>query len=116
MGTIDGRIHGQDHAKIWIGDRKKNSRIVVQWKPVRKEMKIIKKKVKIGQRVDNEGFYQPIFKEIKKKIETTKFAPDTKQKELFEGLDKNPGNIYNFIVDTKNRELVKKKIEVKKKS
>lgn len=107
VGTIDGRVHGQEHAKMWIGDKKEVDRIVVQWKSVGKKEKIIRKKVEIGQVVDGDGFYKPIFKEVKDKIEITEFAPDTKQKRIFKKLDKNSENIYDFAVNVTTKELIK---------
>jgi len=31
VGTIDGRVHGEDHLRMWVGDEN-NGRIVLQWK------------------------------------------------------------------------------------
>jgi hypothetical protein len=39
-GTIEGRIHTEDHSKMWIGDPKQVDRIVIEWKP----SKYLKKK------------------------------------------------------------------------
>lgn len=32
VGTIDGRIHSENHLRMWIGDKDKTDRIVVNWK------------------------------------------------------------------------------------
>lgn len=35
VGTIDGRVHGEAHLKMWIGDKTKTERLVVQWTPIK---------------------------------------------------------------------------------
>ena len=32
VGTIEGRINGEDHLRMWIGSTNENGRIVCQWK------------------------------------------------------------------------------------
>lgn len=32
-GTIDGRIHPNDHLKMWIGDPAETARLVIEWVP-----------------------------------------------------------------------------------
>lgn len=34
VGTIDGRIHGQGHLNMWIGDATETDRIICQWSEV----------------------------------------------------------------------------------
>ena len=34
-GTVDGRIHGKDHMNIWVGDKDKTGRVVVNWKKLK---------------------------------------------------------------------------------
>lgn len=31
IGTIDGRIHNEDHLKMWIGDPTKIGRMIIEW-------------------------------------------------------------------------------------
>jgi len=31
IGTIEGRIHGKEHLKMWVGKRNETSRIVYNW-------------------------------------------------------------------------------------
>jgi hypothetical protein len=31
IGTINGRIHGEDHLKMWIGNKDETRRLVVNW-------------------------------------------------------------------------------------
>lgn len=31
IGTIDGRIHGEQHMKMWVGDKETIGRLVCNW-------------------------------------------------------------------------------------
>jgi hypothetical protein len=31
VGTIEGRIHGEDHLNMWIGSKEDNDRLICQW-------------------------------------------------------------------------------------
>lgn len=111
VGTIDGRIHGQEHAKMWIGNKDETDRLVIQWKSIGKKVKTIEREVEIGEAVDDDGFFQPITKRIKEKIEVTESEPNIEneeQKEIFKILDKNSMAVYDFIVDVKSKRLIKK--------
>jgi hypothetical protein len=33
IGTISGRIHPKEHIKMWVGDKDKTERLVVNWVP-----------------------------------------------------------------------------------
>lgn len=33
-GTIEGRIHSEQHLKMWIGEKGETERIVINWKPI----------------------------------------------------------------------------------
>lgn len=35
IGRIDGRVHSEAHLKMWMGDRDKTERIIIEWKPVK---------------------------------------------------------------------------------
>lgn len=108
LGKIDGRVHGKEHKNIWIGDKKKSFRVVIQYEqsePVEKE---IEQNIKIGQELDKDGFYQPIYKTIKKKIITSEFKPNVSDdqiqfvKELEDGANQD-----NYRIDIKSKKLVK---------
>ena len=117
IGTIEGRIHGQEHAKMWVGDKKKIGRIVIQWIPTEEKEVVIEKKIEIGKKIDKDGFYEPITKKVKEKHKIKEFEPnvkDKKQKEILIAIDKNPISIYDYIIDTNSLKLVKKK-KLKKK-
>jgi len=93
QGTVDGRIHNEDHLKVWIGDKEANDRIVVNWKPV-------KWFDKDGKPIDS-------IKE-KDKMFTADFAPDHSQGDIFVEIDKKPSEIHQYKVDTKTKLLIKK--------
>ena len=111
IGVIEGRIHGQEHAKMWIGDKNKIKRLVIQWEACEKKEEIIEKEIEIGKKIDKDGFYKPITKKVKEKHKIKEFKPDVKgkkQKEILITIDKNPILIYDFIIDTDSLKLVKK--------
>jgi hypothetical protein len=83
-GTIDGRIHPDDHLKMWIGDKDKTERLIVQWKPVKN------------------------YKDEKGNLIAQDFEPQHEQKELWVGLEKREKRIYDYKVDVKTKLLVKK--------
>ena len=91
-GTIDGRVHSEDHLKMWVGDKAKTERLIVNWKPV----KWYDEK---GKEVDKNS----------KEVFTADFTPDHSQKDIFILLDKQPSNIYNYSIDTVTKKLIKKK-------
>ena len=91
-GTIDGRIHSEAHLKMWVGEKDKTERLVVNWKPVK--------------------WYNQNGKEVKKgskEVFTADYEPDHSQKDIFKLLDKQTSNIYNYSIDITNKKLIKKK-------
>ncbi|MEM5875574.1 MAG: hypothetical protein QXX45_03340 [Candidatus Aenigmatarchaeota archaeon] len=91
VGTIEGRIHQQDHLNMWIGDKNETDRIVVQWKPVK--------------------WYDAQGREVDKNspnVFTADFEPDHQQKDIFIEIDKNPIKVYDYRVDINSKLLVKK--------
>lgn len=91
VGTIDGRIHSEEHLNMWIGDKNETDRIIVNWKPVRWYNQK-------GEVVDKNS--PDVF--------TADFEPDHQQKDLYILLDKNPIKVYDYKVDTTSKLLVKK--------
>lgn len=109
QGTVDGRIHSEDHLKMWIGDPKETDRIVVQWKPTGKETITIIEDPIYEEYVDTEGFIERKQVGVKKRKErSADFEPDHPQKDIFMEFDKNSSKIYNYKVDTTTKSLVKK--------
>ena len=91
IGTLLGRIHRKDELKMWIGEKKENDRLIVNWKPVR--------------------WFNKEGKEVRKDapdVFRAEFKPDHPQAELFEQLEKNPTKIYEYRVDLKTKKLIKK--------
>lgn len=79
VGTIEGRVHGEEHLNMWIGEKKganKTDRIVCNW-------------VKTGE--DEKDYI---------------FEPEKQQKIFFE-IDKNPKEVKKYEVS--NGKLVPKK-------
>lgn len=100
IGTIADRIHPKEHLKMWVGDKTKTNRIVVNWKPIRwytKEGHELPKECLNACDKDGNLF-----------IYTADFEPDHPQKELLEKLDKKPGDIYKHKINLKTKRLVKK--------
>ena len=91
VGTIDGRIHSEEHLNMWIGDKNETDRIIVNWKPVRWYNQK-------GEVVDKNS--PDVF--------TADFEPDHQQKDLYILLDKNPIKVYDYKVDVSSKLLVKK--------
>jgi hypothetical protein len=96
QGTIEGRIHAQ-HSQVFLGDKDKVGKIVVEWKPVKW--------------FDKDGFEVPndaLDENGNLLAVAADFEPDTTQKELFMELDKTPINIYNYKVNVSSEKLVQK--------
>ena len=105
VGTIDGRVHNEDHLKVWIGTKEENDRIIVQWEPINKRIVITEKVIDDGGETDKEGYWQPKFKKVKQKVQITDSAPNHPQKDIFELLDKKPSEIHNYKVNLQTKEL-----------
>lgn len=77
-GTIAGRVHREDHLKMWVGNKDETKRIVCNWKKDKKEKK-----------------WKPDVK-------------DKKQAKIFESLDKKKTKIKEYEVDVKSKTLRRK--------
>lgn len=84
VGTIDGRIHSEEHLKMWIGKKEETDRLIVQWKPIKD------------------------YKDEKGNLIAQDFAPNHKQADIFIELDKNPSEVYKYKVDLKTLNLIPK--------
>ncbi|MCR4330016.1 MAG: hypothetical protein NUV65_05750 [Candidatus Roizmanbacteria bacterium] len=90
-GTIDGRVHPEDHLKMWVGDEKENDRIICNWVPVKW---FDKNGVEVSKDAVN--------------AMSADFEPDVKgedQKKIFYELDRNPQSRKNYIVDPLTKTL-----------
>lgn len=109
IGTIEGRQHGQDHAKMWIGDKNKTIRIVIQYKKGQNIEKEIEVKTEVGQKKDKNGFFKPIFKIKKQKINVTDMEPDIdgeEQKQFVKEIE-NGAKRENYKIDIKTKKILK---------
>lgn len=108
VGTIEGRKHSKDVLeKVWIGDKKKIGRKIVEWERTGKEkIKEYTEKIQepIGETI--EGF--PMFKEIivKKRKKIKEYEPDCEQPSLLKKIEKGSEDIYSYKI--KNEKLIKK--------
>jgi len=111
VGTVDGRVHGKEHLKMWIGDKEKVDRLVIQWKPTGKETKQVieeKKFVPIPNLIDKHGHQLYRIAVRKRVISSQELEPDYLQKELIAEIEKNSSKLYNYKVNTKTKKLIKK--------
>lgn len=106
-GSIEGRVHGEQHLKMWVGEKDETERIVIEWKPVREKVDIVESEVVDGYTKDENGFDVPVYRKIRQRVVTQEFEPDTDQKEIFEDIDSGKESIYSFKVDTKTKNLIK---------
>ena len=74
IGTIEGRIHTEDHLKMWIGEKDKTGRLVCNW--------IVVKEYK-----DKSGV-----------IISSDYEPEN-NKEIIYSIDKAKSNIRDYKVD-----------------
>jgi len=70
VGTIDGRIHREEHLKMWVGNKEETDRIIVNWK-------------KTGKEFEPDHKQKDLFIELdKKQSDIYKYRVDLKTKEL----------------------------------
>jgi len=104
IGTIDGKIHSKDHLKMWLGDKGKIDRLIVDWKQTGKEMKREvqeEKWIKTGK--NKRGEQVGVRRTVKSVSKYREYEPQTSQKEIFIRLDKQPRDVYKYKVDLKTR-------------
>ncbi len=99
QGVINGRIHSEDHFRMWSEEKDKTERIVIQWKPVKWFMKDGGELPHDCLDVLDENGDLLVF--------TADFEPDHEQKELFMELDKNSSSVYDYKVDVKTKKIKK---------
>lgn len=94
-GRIDGRVHTEDHLRMWHGTPEENDRIVVNWKP-------IKFYDRNGNEV-REGAHDRLGRSL---VFTADYSPDHEQAELMFELDKKPADLKKYKVDLVTKKLV----------
>lgn len=82
-GTIGGRVNSPEEFNMWVGDKEKTDRIIIQWKST-------------GTAVDKEG----------NKYETD-FVPDHPQKEICAQFDKRSMSVYEYKIDLADKSFLK---------
>jgi|SRR3972149_340217 len=97
VGTIDGRIHAEDHLKMWVGTKEENDRIIVNWIPF--QWYDIKGR-KVGKNDKNKKGQRLAF--------TADYTPDHSQKELFVEIENNPRKLQEYKVNLQTKLFVKK--------
>lgn len=103
-GTIDGRVHNEDHLKMWIGDKKEVGRIICEWKPTGKETITITEEPIYTEMIDDDGFTIEQQTGVKKKkFKNIEYEPE-KQKEIYNEIEKKR-NIGDFKVNIKDKTL-----------
>ena len=104
-GTIEGRIHNEDHLKMWIGDKEKNGRLVVNWKPIKEKVKIPVKELRVTDM--KTGKVEEVTIGSKTEERVKEFVPDCDFPEIiidFENRTKKIGD-YRVRLD-KNKKVV----------
>lgn len=90
-GTIQGRVHNEQHLKMWIGEKEETLRIVVPW-------------------VES-GWLDPVGNLVDKNaVDAVSpiLAPDHPQAEIFFAIEKNQSEIYKYKIDLATGRLVLK--------
>lgn len=74
IGMIEGRIHQSEHLKEWIGDTKKNDRLIIEW--------VKNKKGFFEPNINNKEQKKLLIEIDKNPISIYHFIIDTSTKEL----------------------------------
>lgn len=88
-GTIEGRVHKENHLKMWVHDRETTERLVIQWKPVR--------------------FYNRKGEEVapdSEEVFTADYLPEHEQTELLVEIESNMAKLQQYKVDVEKKILV----------
>ena len=96
IGKIDGRVHSEDHLKMWYGTKEENERIIINWLPVAYFDKHGKKVEKDEKNEDGS-----------KKAYTADFMPDHTQSDILVAIEKDPHTLSEYKIDLKTKQLVK---------
>lgn len=117
VGTIDGRVHSQEHLKMWIGDKATTDRMIIEFEPVNERVEIIEEP-RYAEAIDEEGFAEVMeIGKVKRKVKICDFEPNCKsktQKDIFMDIDRRRKRISEFKVNPKTKNLIQNKGAVKK--
>lgn len=107
VGTIDGRVHPKEHLNMWIGDKKENGRLVIQWKPTGKERIDIIEEPIFKDVVNREGFWETKQVGIKKRKEKTiEYGPEFDPDGIITDIDSGKKNIYDYKIKLKDGKVI----------
>lgn len=98
-GTIEGRRHTPQQLNMWVGDKDKTERIIIDWKISREYEEIIEKEVQDGYGQDEEGFDFPIMRTIRQKVRRVEYEPDHKQKDLIMDFVEGRKTVYDYKIN-----------------
>lgn len=105
VGTIDGRVHSDDHLKMWVGDKQKTDRLILDWESVEVGEEEIEENRMVAAGKDDSGEILYKKRVIKKKIPKIEWRP-RKQPQITRNLDSGKKKIRDYRVDVKNKKLV----------
>jgi len=116
-GRIIGKINGRKHPthvlkNVWIGDKQKTEKIVIEWKRTGKEniiQKIKTELIPLGISQNGEKVYRRVNKAVN--IKRKEWEPDFVQKDLISNIERGKENIFNFKYNFKTKKLIKKAIK-----
>ena len=106
VGTVEGRIHSEEHLKMWIGNKNEIKRIVLDWESVEvgEDETEEKKMVEVGKDKKGEVLYKQ--KIVKKKIPKREWQPK-KYPKFTKKIDKGKENIRDYKVDLDKKGKIK---------
>jgi hypothetical protein len=106
-GALHGKVHGPEHLKMWVGDKKGHDRLIIEWKPIGKLHREEYEKEEFEDLGVNDEAGNPLFRKIvKKKVnEFREYLPE-KHPKIIRHLHKNPQDLYKYKVDTNKKQLV----------
>jgi hypothetical protein len=120
VGTIEGRVHGEQHLKMWIGEKNKTYRIIIEYKTYNERFEVQENKVVTGYKKDKEGFDIPIYGIIRQKVKRKDFKPmlklkngkyidlDNEQIEILKNIEDGKNSIYHYKINKKTKKFIKR--------
>lgn len=113
VGTIEGRMHKENHMKMWIGDKDKVDRLVVNWKVekyVSDDKEYTAEDIERMKKANKKAWENLVSKKGLKPV----WRPE-KHKELIEEVEKDSKRIKEYKIDLETNSLVKHGRKLKEK-
>lgn len=106
VGTIDGRVHSEAQLKMWIGDKDKTERHIIEFKKI-KEKEVIEE-VEEFEQAGIKG-KEPIYKKVIKKVKRKKpiWGINHSQKDLFDKIFERKDKLWNYKFNSKTKKFIK---------